>query len=53
MQSTIKLSSGNEIPILGYGTYELKGEDCLSGLEAALKMGYRHIDTASCYRNEL
>lgn len=40
------------IPQIGYGTYELRGDDCLSGVAEALRLGYRHIDTASVYRNE-
>ena len=38
--------------MIGYGTYQLKGDECIKGLHAALKMGYRHIDTASIYKNE-
>ena len=50
--STFKLLSGRTIPMIGYGTYQLKGDECIKGLHAALKMGYRHIDTASIYKNE-
>jgi len=49
----IKLYNGNEIPQLGFGVYNIKGdalaEQCV--LEA-LKVGYRHIDTAHFYENE-
>ena len=50
--STITLPSGNKIPIIGYGTYQLKGEECINGVQYALKAGYIHIDTASIYKNE-
>ena len=50
--STIVLPSGNKIPLIGYGTYQLKGEDCVKGLQFALNSGYTHIDTASIYKNE-
>lgn len=49
--STIVLNSGNKIPIIGYGTYQLKGKDCLDGTKSALTHGYTHIDTASIYGN--
>ena len=49
----IKLYNGNEIPQLGFGVYKIKGdalaEKCVS---EALKVGYRHIDTAHFYENE-
>jgi diketogulonate reductase-like aldo/keto reductase len=48
----LKLSTGREIPLLGYGTYQLRGEDCDNGVRWALQAGYTHIDTASIYRNE-
>ena len=50
--SCLKLATGRNIPLIGYGTYQLKGEDCVNGVKAALKLGYRHIDTASIYKNE-
>ena len=43
---------GAEIPKLGFGTWKLKGEDAYDGVAAALKTGYRHIDTAQAYENE-
>lgn len=41
-----------DVPALGYGTWELEGEDCLRGVADALELGYRHIDTAQVYGNE-
>jgi len=44
--------TGNLIPQIGLGTYCLKGPDCIEGVTNAIKVGYRHIDTASIYKNE-
>lgn len=41
-----------KIPALGYGTWQLKDATCISGVEKALEIGYRHIDTAQIYENE-
>lgn len=43
---------GEKVPALGFGTYLLKGEECTRSVEAALDVGYRHIDTAQGYENE-
>lgn len=43
---------GTPMPVLGYGTWLLTGDDCLAGVEDALRLGYRHIDTAQIYGNE-
>ena len=40
------------IPVLGCGTWELRGEQCAYIVAEALKIGYRHIDTAQGYDNE-
>ena len=47
----IKLSSGNEIPVLGLGTWQLKGAACRASVKEAIELGYRHIDTAWAYDN--
>lgn len=52
-QNYITLNDGNDIPQFGLGVYMVRGDEptreaCL----AALKMGYRHIDTAHAYQNE-
>jgi diketogulonate reductase-like aldo/keto reductase len=41
-----------KIPRLGFGVYEPLGRDCVVAVLAALKAGYRHIDTAQDYGNE-
>ena len=39
------------IPLIGLGTWKLKGKECEKTVQAALEMGYRHIDTADIYEN--
>lgn len=46
------LSNGVEMPILGYGVYQITKEECERCVLDALKVGYRHIDTAQAYFNE-
>jgi 2,5-diketo-D-gluconate reductase B len=43
---------GVEVPLLGYGTWEVTGDDCVRGVRHALDVGYRHVDTAQIYGNE-
>jgi len=40
-----------EIPLIGMGTYQLLGKECRSAVQSALKIGYRHLDTALAYDN--
>jgi 2,5-diketo-D-gluconate reductase B len=40
------------IPALGLGTWNLRGQECASAVAQALRLGYRHIDTAAMYGNE-
>lgn len=42
----------NNIPVLGYGTWNRTGEETYQGVLDALEIGYRHIDTAQGYQNE-
>lgn len=48
----IKLYNGVEIPILGFGTWMIDDSRAKQAVENALKLGYRHIDTAEAYGNE-
>jgi diketogulonate reductase-like aldo/keto reductase len=43
---------GARIPLLGLGTWDLRGRVCARVVEQALRLGYRHIDTAEMYDNE-
>jgi diketogulonate reductase-like aldo/keto reductase len=45
-------ANGPEIPALGFGTWQLYGDECQRTVELALEVGYRHIDTAQMYDNE-
>ena len=45
-------ASGAKIPAIGLGTWELRGRACARIVEQALRLGYRHIDTAQIYENE-
>src|SRR3954463_11089394 len=49
---TVALTEGARIPLLGFGTWQLKGHDAVRATSAALATGYRHLDTATVYRNE-
>ena len=49
---THTLPSGDELPALGLGTYDLEDEQTAESVRAALDAGYAHVDTAEGYRNE-
>ncbi len=48
----VTLSNGVKMPQLGYGVYQVSKEECERCVLDALKVGYRHIDTAQSYFNE-
>jgi len=48
----MRKAHGTTIPALGFGTWQLKGDECQRSVHAALETGYRHIDTAQAYENE-
>ena len=45
-------AAGARIPVLGCGTWELRGELCTRVVAEALRLGFRHVDTAQGYENE-
>jgi 2,5-diketo-D-gluconate reductase B len=45
-------AKGARIPLLGLGTWDLRGRVCARVIEQALRLGYRHVDTAEMYDNE-
>ena len=49
---TVKLHNGIEMPIIGYGVYQVTPEECVRCVSDALNVGYRSIDTAQVYFNE-
>ena len=51
--STYTLSNGVEIPVIGFGTWQTpNGEVAEESVKWAIEAGYRHIETASAFRNE-
>jgi diketogulonate reductase-like aldo/keto reductase len=54
IDSMVKLNNGADIPRLGLGTYLSKpGEETYNAVKFGLEHGYRHIDTAAFYKNEV
>ncbi len=49
---TVKLSNGVEMPVLGYGVFQIAPEDTERCVRQAIEVGYRSIDTAQAYLNE-
>ena len=49
---SITLQQGTAMPLLGFGTWQIKGKDAVRATAAALEAGYRHLDTATMYGNE-
>ncbi|MBB3106965.1 diketogulonate reductase-like aldo/keto reductase [Psychrobacter luti] len=48
----IRTAGQANIPVLGLGTWQSTGQDCIDVVSQGLKMGYEHIDTAQAYDNE-
>lgn len=49
----VKLNNDVEMPRLGFGTFQMNGEECERSVLLALMAGYRLIDTAQAYGNEV
>ena len=49
---SVTLNNGVEMPILGFGVYQIPPEDTEQAVATALEVGYRLIDTAASYGNE-
>ena len=49
---TVTLANGVEMPILGYGVYQVGKGECERCVTDALAVGYRSLDTAQAYFNE-
>ena len=52
MNKTITLNNGVEMPMMGYGVWQIAPAECEHYVSEALKAGYRSIDTAQAYYNE-
>jgi diketogulonate reductase-like aldo/keto reductase len=50
--ATVTISPGVEMPTVAFGTFKLRGDACRDAVREALMVGFRAVDTASCYRNE-
>ena len=50
--TTFALNTNTAIPAVGFGTYLISNDDAEGAIQSAIAAGYRHIDTASGYRNE-
>ncbi|HBW19525.1 MAG: aldo/keto reductase [Streptosporangiaceae bacterium] len=48
----VSLPGGTQMPLVGFGTWKLRGHQAHAAVGAALAAGYRHIDTATMYGNE-
>ena len=53
MVKNITFNDGNSIPQLGYGVWQIEDNGAADAVSTALETGYRHIDTASIYGNEV
>jgi len=49
----LTLHNGVEMPQLGFGVFQIPPEETQEKVEEALGVGYRHVDTAAAYRNEV
>lgn len=53
MQKTFKLNNNNQIPAVGFGTWQTPDDEtAINAIHAAIDNGYRHIDGAAIYKNE-
>ena len=52
VEPSVKLYTGVQMPLLGLGTYQMRGAVCVAAVEHALRAGYRLLDTAQVYKNE-
>ena len=53
MLSTLPIGKNGNMPTIGYGTYQMTNEEVENYFFEALRMGYRHVDTAESYGNEM
>ncbi|MGJ7907355.1 aldo/keto reductase [Actinopolyspora sp. H202] len=52
MTTSLTLNNGVEMPAVGFGVFQTPPEETVDAVRAALRTGYRHIDTAAAYGNE-
>jgi diketogulonate reductase-like aldo/keto reductase len=51
-EERVELASGTTMPLLGLGTWQIRGRSAVDAVRRALEVGYRHLDTATMYANE-
>lgn len=51
-EHVLTLTGGVDMPVLGLGTWQATGDECYRAVREALRLGYRHLDTATMYRNQ-
>jgi 2,5-diketo-D-gluconate reductase A len=51
-QPAVPLGRAGSMPLVGLGTWQMTGPRCRQAVRHALEVGYRHVDTATMYRNE-
>ena len=51
-RQTITLNNGVAMPALGFGVFQTPPDETRVAVDAALDLGYRHVDTAAAYGNE-
>ena len=49
---TVTLNNGVQMPILGFGVFQIPDDQTQAAVESAIEAGYRHLDTAASYGNE-
>ncbi|TDD95383.1 aldo/keto reductase [Actinomadura rubrisoli] len=52
MTRTVNLPGGTALPLIGFGTWQLRAKSAYESVRTALEIGYRHVDTATLYQNE-
>jgi 2,5-diketo-D-gluconate reductase A len=52
LETGTDLADGAQIPLIGFGTWQLRGDEAQQSVSWALEAGYRHVDTATMYGNE-
>jgi diketogulonate reductase-like aldo/keto reductase len=52
MTNTLTFNNGVEMPAVGFGVFQTPPDETTTAVEEALRVGYRHIDTAAAYANE-
>src|SRR5690625_1390643 len=51
-EPAINVAAGVPMPMLGFGTWQIRGREAYDAVRTALDVGYRHVDTAALYENE-